>query len=276
MAKQSLRDDVQPFNTLLRMAGNAQRDAKSFQERGDFESAFIEFARAAIIVNEIIPSDPDYRVLTSTQRHNMDLYGQEILDSLAEIKVPLVQHYEQWRENTSSAQLQSVPPQQAELAKREVEVTKREIAAECAEQEARRKEREVRQKEAELLLKEEDVRRKEQEALRIQERARRMEPVMRWREEQSLECEKGRRASEDWTGTNDVDVSGLEKLEGQIGRDTQVNNLEQNTAIPVGDQKVLRSVSHATSECETLSDTFSDYTVRSVNSYKERLQYFRH
>jgi hypothetical protein len=72
-AKQSLGDD-RPFKTWLRIAEIARRDAKSFQEQGDLEASFIEFARAATIVLEKIPSHPDYRVLlTTTQRHNMGL-----------------------------------------------------------------------------------------------------------------------------------------------------------------------------------------------------------
>ena len=57
----------------LRMAGSARRDAKSFQEQGDFESAFIDFTRAAMIVLQRIPSHPDYRDLTLTQRNAMGL-----------------------------------------------------------------------------------------------------------------------------------------------------------------------------------------------------------
>ena len=73
-AKQSLGEDVRPFKTWLRIAETARRDAKSFQEQGDLEASFIEFARAATIVLEKIPSHPDYRVLlNSTQRHNMGL-----------------------------------------------------------------------------------------------------------------------------------------------------------------------------------------------------------
>jgi hypothetical protein len=73
-AKQSLGEDARPFKTWLRIAETARRDAKSFQEQGDLEASFIEFARAATIVLEKIPSHPDYRVLLSqTQRHNMGL-----------------------------------------------------------------------------------------------------------------------------------------------------------------------------------------------------------
>jgi hypothetical protein len=76
-AKQSLGDDIvpiRPFKAWLRIAENARRDAKVFHEQGDLKSAFVEYAKAAIIVLEKIPSHPDYRVLLSTtQRRNMDL-----------------------------------------------------------------------------------------------------------------------------------------------------------------------------------------------------------
>lgn len=73
-AKQSLGDGPRQFKTWLRIAENARRDAKSFLGQGDLESAFIEYARAATIVLEKIPTHPDYRVLLSTtQRHNMGL-----------------------------------------------------------------------------------------------------------------------------------------------------------------------------------------------------------
>jgi USP8 dimerisation domain len=73
-AKQSLGDESRPFKAWLRVAENARRDAKSFYELGDLESAFVEYAKAATIVLEKIPSHPDYRVLLSTtQRHNVGL-----------------------------------------------------------------------------------------------------------------------------------------------------------------------------------------------------------
>ena len=73
-AKQILGEDPKPFKSWLRIAENARRDAKSFQELGDLESAFVEYAKAAIVVLEKIPAHPDYRVLLSTtQRCNMGL-----------------------------------------------------------------------------------------------------------------------------------------------------------------------------------------------------------
>jgi STAM-binding protein len=74
MAKDSFGEGDFPFKTWLRIAENARRDAKSYQEQSDFESAFVEYAKAATVALEKIPAHPDYRaILTSTQRNNMSL-----------------------------------------------------------------------------------------------------------------------------------------------------------------------------------------------------------
>jgi USP8 dimerisation domain len=79
-AKQTLGGDPRPFKAWLRIAENARRDAKSFQEQGDLESAFVEYVKASIIVLEKIPAHPDYRVLLSTtQRVNMGLVSRYAL-----------------------------------------------------------------------------------------------------------------------------------------------------------------------------------------------------
>ena len=63
-----------PLNYWLQIADYDRRDAKSFQEQGDLESAFVEYTKAATIVLNKIPAHPDYRVaLSSTKRHDMDL-----------------------------------------------------------------------------------------------------------------------------------------------------------------------------------------------------------
>ena len=73
-AEQSLGDTTRPFEAWLRIAENAYRDAKSFYELGVLQSAFVEYAKAATIVLEKIPAQPEYRGFLSTaQRHNMGL-----------------------------------------------------------------------------------------------------------------------------------------------------------------------------------------------------------
>src|SRR6266849_9579083 len=49
-AKQTLAENPISFKVWLRIAENARRDAKAFQEQDDLESAFLEYAKAATIV----------------------------------------------------------------------------------------------------------------------------------------------------------------------------------------------------------------------------------
>ena len=90
-AKHFLGEDPKTFKSWLRIAENARGNAKNFQEKGDFESAFVEFAKAATIVLEKIPAHPDYRVLLSTtQRHNMGLVSNLYLIG-PRVRVPWIQ-----------------------------------------------------------------------------------------------------------------------------------------------------------------------------------------
>ena len=72
------------------------------------------------------------------------------------------------------------------------------------------------------------------------------------------------------------------KVDQQQSRCTSETNAMPGMAITVEDQEELRSVSHVvTSECGTSAEASAEYTVKSVNSYKERLHrspagYFRH
>ena len=79
--KQSLGDESRPFKAWLRVAENARLDAKRLYKQGDFESAFVEYGKAATVVLEKIPSHPDYRILLSTtQRHNVGLVSLSLID----------------------------------------------------------------------------------------------------------------------------------------------------------------------------------------------------
>ena len=78
--KHSLGDDPRPLETWLRTAENARRNAKTFQEQGNVELAFMEYAKAATIVLEKIPFHPEYRVLLGTaQQHNVALVSYDCL-----------------------------------------------------------------------------------------------------------------------------------------------------------------------------------------------------
>ena len=79
-----------------------------------------------------------------------------------------------------------------------------------------------------------------------------------------------------------VQIPRYMKLDQQQSRCTSETSAMPGMAITVEDQEELRSVSHVvTSECGTSAEASAEYTVKSVNSYKERLHrspagYFRH
>lgn len=59
VAKQSLGSHVLPNEKWLFMAERARIDAEDFYEKGDLESAFIEFTKASTIVHDKLPTS-DY------------------------------------------------------------------------------------------------------------------------------------------------------------------------------------------------------------------------
>jgi hypothetical protein len=87
VAEQSL-DDVLPSITWVRMAENARREAESFYEQGEFESAFIEFTRAVTILRDKIPTPDNRSPLTSTGRYHISTVSH--LYSLVPRLLPLV------------------------------------------------------------------------------------------------------------------------------------------------------------------------------------------
>ncbi|KAJ7104709.1 hypothetical protein C8R44DRAFT_887156 [Mycena epipterygia] len=75
----------------------------------DLELAFIEYARAATLVVEKIPSHRDYTsVLSAEQRANLMANGEDILHQLGRLKATLVERYERYA-RSPSASADSVP-----------------------------------------------------------------------------------------------------------------------------------------------------------------------
>ena len=70
----NLENGSKPIEGWLRIAENAQRDARNFHKQGDLELAFREYRKAVGIIISKIRVHPDYRVLSTTQR-NMDQVG---------------------------------------------------------------------------------------------------------------------------------------------------------------------------------------------------------
>jgi hypothetical protein len=73
-SQEDLYDETKGFRHYLRQAEKYRCTAKELLQEGDLEAAFVDFAKAATLVVEKLPTHRDYfTVLTSEQRHNLGL-----------------------------------------------------------------------------------------------------------------------------------------------------------------------------------------------------------
>jgi hypothetical protein len=73
-ALDNLWDETKELKHYLRVAERYRKDGKDYAKRGDLESAFVEFAKAATLVLEKLPTHRDYHtLLNAAQRHNLGL-----------------------------------------------------------------------------------------------------------------------------------------------------------------------------------------------------------
>ncbi|KAI0089456.1 hypothetical protein BDY19DRAFT_942423 [Irpex rosettiformis] len=119
-ANEGLWEPSRPLKHWLRTAEKARKTGNSYVEAGDYELAFIEYARAATLVLEKLPTHREYQtLLTANQRANLGLNGQEILDNLSELKPLLVDQYEAWIASGGSPNASTRPPPSSEPISRE-------------------------------------------------------------------------------------------------------------------------------------------------------------
>ena len=73
-ARDDLWDPSKSVKFWLKTGENHRRAGKAYAEAGDLENAFVEYAKAATIVLEKLPSHRDYSsMLNADQRHNLGL-----------------------------------------------------------------------------------------------------------------------------------------------------------------------------------------------------------
>jgi hypothetical protein len=70
-------DPTKDFKHCLKMAERARNDARDYYDAGDYENAFVCFARAASIALEKMPTHPSYlTALSEVQRQNLGLVSR--------------------------------------------------------------------------------------------------------------------------------------------------------------------------------------------------------
>jgi hypothetical protein len=77
-AQSGLYDETRDLKYHLRAAEKNRRTAKELHKAGDLEAAFVEYAKAATLVLEKLPSHRDYSSLTSEQQRNLGLVRPSI------------------------------------------------------------------------------------------------------------------------------------------------------------------------------------------------------
>jgi STAM-binding protein len=72
-AQNGLYDERRDLKQHLRAAEKNRRTAKELHKAGDLEAAFVEYAKAATLVLEKVPTHRDYHTLTNDQQRNLAL-----------------------------------------------------------------------------------------------------------------------------------------------------------------------------------------------------------
>lgn len=73
-AQVDLWDPSKGLKHWLRTAEKARRNAELLVQNSNYEEAFVEYARAATIVLEKLPTHPEYQILLNAdQRHNLGM-----------------------------------------------------------------------------------------------------------------------------------------------------------------------------------------------------------
>ena len=73
-ALHNLWDPSRSLGQWLKAADGFRKAGKSYMDAGDLEAAFVEFAKAATIILEKLPTHKEYyTLLLPTQRHNLGL-----------------------------------------------------------------------------------------------------------------------------------------------------------------------------------------------------------
>jgi STAM-binding protein len=70
-ARDDLWDGKETLGHYLAIAGRFRNDGNDLQARGDYESAYVQFAKAAALVLEKIPLHREYMNLPAEKRRNL-------------------------------------------------------------------------------------------------------------------------------------------------------------------------------------------------------------
>lgn len=90
-ATHNLWDPSKGLKQWLKAADGFRKAGRAHYDAGDLEAAFVEFAKAATIILEKLPSHKEYfTLLTATQRHNLGLVSPQYIPSFSSFPTSMV------------------------------------------------------------------------------------------------------------------------------------------------------------------------------------------
>ncbi|KAL5514611.1 hypothetical protein ACEPAG_1927 [Sanghuangporus baumii] len=90
-------DASRDFKYWLKVAEKARHLGQDYDLHGDLEKAFVEYARAATLILDKIPTHRDYHTrLTQIQRETLISKGRGVLDRMGALKPPLIDRHNTW------------------------------------------------------------------------------------------------------------------------------------------------------------------------------------
>ncbi|KAG8986260.1 hypothetical protein FRB94_004472 [Tulasnella sp. JGI-2019a] len=180
-------DPSRSLKDSLRAADALRQQGKVAMQNGDLESAFVNTARAVTIIVEKIPKHPDYLKLTSQQKQNLAFNGNQLLETLGNLKLKIHDRHEAWVASGGEAALERAEKEAEERAQHEQaereELERREYEEEQRREEFERRERQRIAEDERLRSRDEDMYRRRDAEERERMYRRRQDPAREQRPE---------------------------------------------------------------------------------------------
>ncbi|KAH8112815.1 hypothetical protein DFH11DRAFT_1511304 [Phellopilus nigrolimitatus] len=99
------------FKFWLKVAEKSRHAGQDYDLYGDLENAFVEYAKAATLILDKIPTHRDYHTrLDPTQRETLIMKGKGVLDRMGQIKPPLIDRHNAWEDALARGEVPARTP----------------------------------------------------------------------------------------------------------------------------------------------------------------------
>ncbi|KZV96042.1 hypothetical protein EXIGLDRAFT_833964 [Exidia glandulosa HHB12029] len=190
-------DGSRSLKDILVGASALKKEGDRLAQEGDLENAFINYARAATIVVDRVPTHVSYHDLSTVHRHNLKLNGNDIMQRLGDLKPQLSDRFEKYQAQLKQQQQTS---ESSAASNERIRAAREAQAREYADKQGQRQAAKRQAEENAAAVR----RHQEQEQRRLQEEARKRAAAEEDRKRreavaaQAAEDERRRQEAERW------------------------------------------------------------------------------